>query len=349
MYKSTCADSHGAPIQDSGLFLQETDWRDHPGVNGRFRYPGSPATVWNDYSNYVDSSIPGPSRLAVSPKSDAQCVSDLKARTNPSRPDIVPFTLLQDLYDIPRMLKDVGRLIKSPKKLLSPKEQANQYLGALFGWLPLVQDVHQLLNVQSLIHKRFGEIQRLHSGLGLRRSLHLDEGVATSESTYALQSGLGLIANIRRVSVTRYNKWGTIRWKPRDALPFNPNDANTIRQIRRAVIGLTPEGLNKGAWDLLPWSWIVDWFTNAHTATMGYSNFIPADSSHICLMTKYETIDEHIAPEHLNSECSGGSGLVSLIEKTRSVNVSASLTAHLPILDGGRLGILGALFVQRFK
>lgn len=344
----SCADSHGRPLTDSPLTIQKVDWSGYEPINGINRYHNDPTGLYYTYGDYVSSSVPIPSRLTVTMKSDAQCASELRARTNPSRPEVAPLTLAQDLYDLPRMFKDMSNLFKKPKKDLSAKDLANLHLGASFGWLPLFDDAQKLMDVAKYIHRRMGELDRLHSSKGLRRSLNLDEQFAQASASYLIADGAGTLMNVSRERYTHARKWGTIRWKPRSSPGYNPNDAATISDIRRVVLGLTPEGLLQGAWDLVPWSWVVNWFTNAHSVVMGYSNFIPADSSNICLMTQYTTTDEH-RPSNIANGISGGTGSVSFTEKTRSVNVAASLTAYLPILDGSRLSILGSLFIQRFK
>jgi len=103
------------------------------------------------------------SHVSTGAKGDSGLGATILSRTNPSRPVVVPFTLVQDLVEIPRMLKDVGRLIKTPRKALNPVDQANQFLGAKFGWLPLIDDAHKLLHLQQYIHARVGELKRLYS------------------------------------------------------------------------------------------------------------------------------------------------------------------------------------------
>jgi len=276
-------------------------------------------------------------------------MTDLLTRTNPSRPDLNPLLLLQDIVDIPAQLKDVGRLIKTPKKdLLTPKEVANQYLGASFGWLPLFKDVQDLFELQSHIHKRIMELQKLYSGKGLRRRLHLGEW-HTESSNRVLFGGTNSCSFFGRESINSQTvRWGTVRWKPSVIYSRSqPSDAEIINQAKRASIGLSVEGVLQGAWELIPWTWVLDWFTNVGHFALQYSNTVPASPTEACIMTQSIASyrwDNPVLPLGL----SGGYGDATYTSLDRYVG-SGTISASLPFIGWERLSILSALFVQRFQ
>ena len=342
-----CEDYHGRPVTDSSLFLKQRRRNRLEPINGHYVDANGSAEC-KDY-------IPTYQRLAhadhlsnLSIPSAGASMLDLLVRTNPSRPDYVPLTLAQDLIDIPRQLRDVGKLIRSPKKALNSREVANHYLGAKFGWLPLFRDVQDLFELQSHLHKRLGEIQRLYTDKGLKRRIQLGRWSTNSSGKVFTESHpyLNLLQTVSQT--TSVERWGTVRWLPIVPVPaYRPNDAEIIDSTRRVVAGLSVEATLKGAWDLIPWTWVVNWFTNVGNFALQYSNTIPARSSSACVMTKteskiqYDTIS--MVPRY-----QGGGGYESLITRERYVG-PATVDAHLPFLDGGRLSILSALFVQRFK
>lgn len=280
--------------------------------------------------------------------SPASSMTTLLARTNPSRPDYVPLTLLQDLVDIPRMLKDVGRLITTPKrKLLNLKEVGNQHLGFQFGWKPLFQDVKDLLDLQSHIHRRLLELQRLNNLGGLKRRIRLGVWGDAATNLRTLES-LEVFWTATESVDSQSIRWGTVRWLPNVPLPPSTSrDAELNRQARKVVLGLSLESTLKGAWDLIPWSWLIDWFSNVGDFALQFSNTIPATSHDACIMTHTETqfryktlsIDRSLSPTD---------GYVTHSLKERYVG-PGSLDVHLPFIGLDRLSILGALFVQRFK
>lgn len=272
---------------------------------------------------------------------------NLLVRTNPSRPGVTPFSLAQDLLDIPKQLKDVGRLIRSPKSLLSVREVANQNLGVQFGWLPLFQDVKDLLGLGEAIHKRNGELQRLYSSKGLKRRLQLGVDNAVASGDVSSDSTI-LYHIVQHVSTrTERQRWGTVRWLPNIVPGHRPSDAEIFKQAKRVALGLSVEGVIAGSWDLLPWSFLIDYFTNAGKYAQQFSNTVPATPTSACIMTKTETFQNYL-PVNRPPEITGGEGQARLLSKARYTG-SGSISASLPYIGLDRLSILSSLFVQRFK
>lgn len=345
MLVDTCQDSHGRPVNDSLLTISHFDESGLMPVSGS----ASSGSNWGTASDFIlRGTRPGTmGHVITGIPSASSSMLDLIAGTNPSRPDIVPLTLLQDLYDLPRMLRDVGKLLRTPRRLLNDREVANQYLGAKFGWLPLVDDAHKLLNVQSYIHRRKSEIDRLYSQGGLKRRYHLGQWDAADQSVIPFESYHMLGASGRRSRTTHADRWGTIRWKPTTTPGHTPTDADRIKLARQVVLGMTSSATIKGLWDLVPWSWIVDWFTNAANFAIANANTIPATHNGACIMTHTRTEYQYEVTA-MTSGYTGGGGSASYETKERFVG-SASASVHIPYLNGDRLKILGALFVQRFK
>lgn len=344
------SDSIGRPITDSALEIVKLDRSGVGGLMGSRAQDPTHTVAFNKYlAGYqFNGAIGHVPTGAPSPGSQGATVL---SRTNPSRPTIVPFTLVQDLVSIPRMLKDVGRLVRTPRRKLSPKDLANHYLGARFGWLPLIDDAKKLLHLQQYIDSRVRELHSLYSSQGLRRKIQLGRNSA-NDSAVQFQwsdSFTGLLqAKVSYGTTTK--TWGTVRWKPTN-LPmpgWRPTDAEIIRDAIRTVSGFTTEGIAKGAWDLLPWTWIIDWYGNVGDWLTQSSSTVPASPSHLCIMQETITVAQHSMISPLPKGVTDSGGYVIRSTKTRTIG-SGSLAASLPTLDASRLSILGALFVQRFK
>jgi hypothetical protein len=244
------------------------------------------------------------------------------------------------------MLKNVSKLMRTPKKFLSPREAANQHLGIQFGWLPLVDDVHSLLNVGQYINRRKDELHRLYSGAGLKRRLHLGKWTADTQSLKLVESASQLQINTRLHSITHVDRWGTVRWKPSVTPGHHPSDVEILKLARQVALGMTTEATMLGAWDLIPWTWLINWFTNVKSFASQYSNTVPASSESANVMTHTQT-QEFYKVISITSGYTGGGGSRTIESKSRYVG-SATLDAHIPFLNGSRLSILGSLFVQRF-
>jgi len=246
------------------------------------------------------------------------------------------------------MLRGVGKLLKTPKRLLNSKEIANQYLSAKFGWIPLIQDVHDVLDLQAHILRRKNEFDRLYnSSSGLKRRLKLGHWNAErTQGSISVQSSSLLGITVKRQTYTSLRRWGTVRWKPAVNPGYNPSDVELNKLARQVVLGMTTEGTMKGLWDVIPWTWMIGWFTNVSSFALQYSNTVPSNSQNACVMTNTYTTECNTVTG-ITLGYTGGGGTRIYERKERYVG-SGSLSAHLPFISEDRLKILGALFVQRF-
>lgn len=278
---------------------------------------------------------------------------DLVAGTNPSRPVFTPPQILQDLIELPRLLRDTGRLIRKPGALMSPKEAANAYLAAKFGWWPLIEDAMKLIELQDRVLKRTKELNDLYSGRGLRRRLKFGESNESKAGTFWVAlSYPGYVGAQYDVKVEK-RSWGTIRWMPTTVPKYSPGDMRQSQLARQLIFGLTPEGMAKGAWDVIPWTWLLGWFTNIGKFTLAHSNTIPAAHSRACFMsmtTETRTPKGLTLDNAFNVNCKV-LGETSTVIRTRAIAAPGIPLPgfNMPFLDMSRLSVLGALFVQRLK
>jgi len=277
----------------------------------------------------------------------------LAARTNPSRPDLTPLTWLQDIYDVPRMLAGVGKLLSTPPSRLGSNDLANHNLAVRFGWIPLISDVHKVLQTQGRIEKRYKRLRHLYDSGGERR--HISIGSTSAQAgpfttyldgnSFFYGTPFGVTAN----SITTKRSWATARWQLNADVPRDPSYTVMNELAWKVANGLTPEGLFQGAWDLMPWSWLVDWFTNigSHVANLG--NSVPASFASGCTMEETKTITT-LSPLPSNSKnYTSGGGSVSYVTQRRTPLSFGSISASFPCLSAGDVSVLGSLFVQRFK
>jgi hypothetical protein len=256
---------------------------------------------------------------------------------------------MQDLVDIPKLLKNAGDLFKSGRRgRLKLRDAANTHLSAQFGWIPLVEDVTNLLQVHKHILDRTAEIDRLFSSTGLKRRIRLGRWAFADASAPYVESYPILSAQILQSVKTTVERWGTVRWRPRGTfLGYHPSHADVLRTAAQIVSGITSQATFAGAWDLLPWTFLIDWGTNVKDYVISNSNTIPADPSSVNVMTRTETTFQ---PRLLfiTQSYTWEPGPYSVTSKERYVGAGA-IDAHIPYLDMGRLSILSALFVQRLK
>lgn len=345
---STCGDYHGYPVSD-GLFssiqyylgiVQSGQIVSKPlgGFTETYIYDNVPYQVTLTGEETTQLTVPG------------TAVSDTIARSNPSRPVVTPFTLIQDFIEIPAQLRNIGSLLTKPARILSAKELANQYLALQFGWLPLVQDVRALLNLQAQTLRRVHELKKLYDGVGLRRHLNiLDDSLNRSSSTRLAVNANSWVDCAINISVKK-RIWTSIHWKPTAPLPGVLQDEDMNRLAFRIVSGLTPEGLAKGAWDIIPWTWLLGWFTSVGNFMLLYNNTVPAQHSNICIMNELvaDCVPQAVSPTNCASCTVAQGGAYRLTIRSRTISGGDTPGFNMPFMDVFKLSILGSLFVQRF-
>ncbi len=344
-------DSHGRPVVPSPL--SSSQWEGtYPNISGYVK--NTPITLYDraDFSSYTLTAVPTYLTALATMGVPAGWTLDLVAGTNPSRPLVTIPELVEDLADLPRMLKALGDHLRNPKNLLHDPNKgiATEYLGIQFGWLPLLEDLHKLLDLQSYVLKRNRELAELYSGRGLRRRLKFDE--STEVFAYPANTAVGstVITTLGCVVVEK-KTWATIRWIPSTLPPWHSGDVSQNQYVRRILLGATSEGLMKGLWAVIPWSWLIGWFSNFHKFALANSWAIPATHKDMCFMSYAKatwyaggaTVSNSLGDD-IKSE-----GKLSRTLKTRVVSSTVSSSGfNMPYLDMFRLSILGSLFVQKF-
>jgi len=342
-----CSDSVGQPISD-GAFDSD-QWKGSiPFFSGSVVPNGNAAirVQYNSYGPIPQSAIAGVSTI-VAPSGWSL---DLVAGTNPSRPVTNIPIWVQNIAQLPGMIKELGKLLSTPKLLLSPKGAASTYLGEQFGWAPLIDDLLKLLDLQKYVIKRTAELDRLASGQGIRRRLSFtDDTTEQTISQIGSIFGAGCQFTFKTSMNVKRRTWGTIHWHPTAAFVNHRHDLSNNLLALRLVLGITPEGLAKGIWDVIPWTWLIGWFTNLGKFTLANSWTVPATHGSGCFMSEAVATWSPVSISQ-----TGGSGTLTMgggltrTRKTRLVSTSVTAGANIPFMDMWRLSILGSLFVQRF-
>lgn len=347
-------DYRGHPRSDGSL----TIWKFLPGSaklvgQGEYKDPFMSETVKVTSSGFP-LALSTPFQLAWPQSPPSGWHLDLVSGTNPSRPVITPLTMIQNLVELPKMIMELGRFLKNPRAQMTPRGIADAHLAIRFGWMPLIDDLKKLLELQTYIDKRMAELSKLYSGQGLRRRLRFSNDTQSSSSSETIALfGLSWIVANSSTKVER-ESWGTIYWHPTTPPPYRKGDSSKIDFTRRLVLGMTREGLAKGSWDVIPWTWLLGWFTNVGKYLTAHSNTVPAMHSKACFMSKAK-ITMSAEPTSLSSTFREGSkldtvGMTTLEIKTRTVaSGSPTVGFQMPFLDIHRLSILGSLGIQRLR
>jgi len=335
-YRAQCTDEGNNPGVDHSLRI-DTYRIKMDNLSGHYDGNYTNSIDWVDFPLYEFAQINNPSHLPVSGfDTDANLALQLIVKTNPNKYAMNGPVSFLELRDLPRMVKKQGDSII--------ENAAGGYLSWQFGWKPLISDLRKLLDFNKLVDKKVGELTRLYGGQGLHRKRSFGTKSVSEDSAFNIISYYGADGYLSYKRRTWVEKWGSVRYKP-TALP--PKDkAELRRQAIKIVYGLELSPAN--LWEALPWSWLVDWFTNVGDYLSTYNNVVPVAHSTPCIMTRTTTKATFARADTL-SQVSGGNGSWTYQTKIRSVVSPASLTASLPFLTDRQLSILGSLAVLRLK
>jgi len=276
----------------------------------------------------------------------------LLARTNPSRPVVDLPVFLFELKDLPGMLKQAGDALHWIHKGVNSRSgvpkptargMADANLAYQFGWAPFVSDVRKLLDFTGAVEKKKAQLSRLYSKGGLRSTVTLGEESRSSESLMTVQSyGCTIVASRRRSGKTK--TWGSVRWRP--TIDLGAGSSPTDWAAVQAAFGL--DITLSTIWEALPWSWLVDWFTDMGDILAAHRNTIPAAPERMCIM--YTESTETVYTTHSATPGWSWGGATTRNEyKSRAANINPGIlpTGYIPFLGDSQLSILGSLAITR--
>lgn len=307
---------------------------------------------------------------AITPtESEANSAVRAFNNTNPGRPEILLPEFIQGIRDIPRMIRQAGDTvryvrngIKRPSitvasSLNRAKKAAADNLAYQFGWKPLFSDLLALVDFSASVARRKKEIERLHSGRGLKRRLKLDdrETVTPNPNSLYIWSTDGTLlwyppGSVKTTSFGR--RWATLRFKPTANSPL-PDQEDWIRLM---MTGLTLNSLATNLWELIPWSWLVDYFTNIGDLVEYANNSAHVQCVSCCVMSHYGTTLQAPGAEWQFPSWPSGidvivaspySWTVETKLRFKGLTSAPSIELGIPLLGGSQLSILGSIAVMQ--
>jgi hypothetical protein len=301
----------------------------------------------------------------------ASKVLSMVAGTNPNRPSVSIPTFVGELKDLPAMARDIATDLRGAHRGLTrenrPKGRpgrtademmatsswlGSKYIGFQFGWAPLVKDLKTLLSFQNSVSRKADEIGRLYKNGGLRRKREFGRATAHSDSTIVgLHSVLGIVIDGDEYSHTEERIWGSVRWVPTSLPPSSEPELRALAWKVATGLSLDPSNVLSTAWNLMPWSWLSDWYFQFGDFIDAHRNTVPVEARDICVMHRTVTRTKILRrnPSGHWPEITGGGGDITVDDKTRQVVGIPATSARTPFLSGRQWSILAALTAARGK
>lgn len=336
--QSKCLDFVGYP-NDHTLEIQRVS-ATHPLLNG------TQGTVNSGYiyDNYPLGPFGGitPYHLGASSiePDDVYSATKVASDTNPSNPDVsVPTFVFETVKELPKMLLDAGETMflpdKRPKRARreNPLPQGDSVVAYNFGWGQLFSDVAKILDFVDLFDKRVTQINALYDKGGLKRNRTVWTSTVGPfiDPSYTLNSQGGLV-HARYTVKSEYKKWVAVRWTPLDRINI-PSSAEQVEKARYLVHGWRIDPFD--IWNALPWSWLVDYFSNVGDFLGACSNTAGNQLSSCCVMLKVTTNESMVITDSASgTTCTNG--YRSSVSKYRRLG-SIGLTANVPFITPQKL------------
>ncbi|UJQ85759.1 MAG: putative maturation protein [Koroslivirus allofaecihabitans] len=353
-YSETCNDViHDYP-RDHTLTLDKTI-RDVQPFSGDTKTSPTDSTYGHSYSNYWPTypRTTAVNHLAVSGvPSNNEVAIDTVNRSNPSNPVVDLPLSFYELKDLPMLVMQVHRNLRafrgpngnSQAAIRWTQEVAGNILAFEFGIKPLISDIQKLVRFQTEVAKRVSLLDKLYNKGGLRYKSRPSNHSSYSRTSVTADSSAGIVP-CTVDTITTVSKWGSTRWSPDPSAPRPATQDDLLALATKAAYAreITLDSL----WNAMPYSWMVDWFSNMGDYINSHRNTVPAVHSSACVMTHTKTTMTGKCNRASYSNLKGGDFTLTRETKSRAVMPFLLPEAHIPFLNERQVSILGSLAVTR--
>jgi hypothetical protein len=247
------------------------------------------------------------------------------------------------------------------------KALGHEYLNVVFGWEPFVRDLRKLYRLWQTIDRRLAQIIR-ENGKGIRRraTVLTDRSENVTGAFFNLPfihvgGNPGTIAQ----GTTLYKVTTTVNthvWFAGKFQYYIPDVGSSewTGRAKQALFGAKPTP--SLLWNVLPWSWLIDWFSNVgdcvNNLNSGWAENLTCKYSFIMKRTVTDTKAEakvFMNPSPKGFLANNWGQVDCTFVSTSHVDEKArqgggnpfGLNVQLPSLSAKQLGILAALGISR--
>lgn len=356
-------------------------WKKNGVVLGQYTTCGIAGLASN-----TSPSQPVPASYSVASQPCADNYATLYKRARPGNPVADMGQFLIELRDLPQLpfrsllgkrpkrgflpyrngkfpIQEIPRFLKNA--LGNYRALGSEYLNVVFGWAPFVRDLQKMYNLWQTIDKRMAQLVR-ENGKYIRRKATLTNDVTTTQTgqvyTFPYANVLGAPPTYA-TGTTAY----TVTTRTIDHMWFSgsfryyiPDVGSSLwtARAKAALFGAlpTPELL----WEVLPWSWLIDWFANVGDVLSNAStNAVDNLTLRYSFVMKHTSVETHAKSFVFHTASTSPNDSWPRVETTynttklvesklrRGGGNPFGLDVQLPSLSTYQLGILAALGLSR--
>lgn len=336
----------------------------YPVLNGH-QLLGSGPAINRRISNFPVGYRPGAlDPRTVYPQLLATEISDFAwktmALTNPNAPHVAVPSFVGELKDLFELIRGTGASLI--------RQAAQGYLAWRWFLKPLWSDLQKMLRFQASVNRYAEMLHNLQSGNEIRKRVNLrSRSTIGSTSNVTIHSQGPFISGKTRVESSE-RVWGTATWKiaPSTKLPrlakiktrefldssrqrgWETNERFLIA-LASGTADLTHDALAT-AWELCPWSWLIDWCTSYGDIIAATRNAIPVTWSNVAIMrtTTSKRVFFDIGTDsswHVLTRTGNYFESGTRKERYRPLLLPFSLPCFLPLIQEGHWQILASLAI----
>ncbi|DAD50157.1 maturation protein [ssRNA phage Gephyllon.1_20] len=306
------------------------------------------------YSGFVQYGTPAAPFAPSGPEPDLDAlVARGLALCNPNRPNLDLPVFIKELADFPKMIKTLAKLGSKKFGRRPIRDIAEQHLNNEFGVKLFLADLRRMLNFVDLTEKKFQQLKTMRDNGSYGTTRHhsvwgdkSDGGDFTAYASSLYGEGNQLLVKYS----CRRHKWLSTRWVPTGDFT-SLTDEQLRNRANRIVYGTDISFAT--IWEGMPWSWLIDWFSNTGDLVQQWRNTVPLFPVDTCAMqTMSVGIDSCNVFSGPGKDTLVATGNPDLwVEKLRiPINAGAiGLDAGVPLLGGRQLSILAAVVVTRWS
>ena len=381
--RGTCTDIVGNPTGVNELDLSKR-FCAFPGLDGVKVDPlsGNIVRIMSNFplGYHLDSPDPRSAFPALTSIEKNNLSWSLLAKANPSAPDISVPTFIFELKDIPSLMKSwyqIFATVPGRRRLLrrfAPTSEAQEYFARLLArtpellasghltwrWAirPFIKDLFTLISFIDVTQSRVRMLKKLQTDRSIRRRVAIRKDSRQIITDRILHSE-GILIRGTTTDLFTEELWGTVKYQllnppeiPLDHLLLK-DDAQIRSLATRLKYGITSFELLSATWELMPWSWLVDWFTGLGTVIAATNNTLGLFQKNACLM-RHTMCHTRIS---INDSLSEGwarpnqaySTSYERKERFPASTVLPFAPSYLPLLTRKAGLILGSLYILKVR